>query len=295
MGTRKAYWRSGTMLAGSIGAVFLSVWSAQAADLFTKAPAWTTPTLSGQAVDGFNAKYDAFVGELAKKSIAGAKGSWSTPFAERFGFQFDASLGKYDNRSYQAAAGHFFWRDPSVGLLGLYGSFTNWDSGFGQVQVGQVAVEAAKYWGRFAVDGIAGVEFGNSATGTVGAFVNTINIDTRFFDKINLSYYVHDNIQLFVGHRYLGGKNAAALGGEWAIPLPRTTAMASMFVEGRVGEFTGVWGGLKLYLGQKDKTLIRRHREDDPIQWAPESLATMSNQQTQTPVPPPPPPSEVPG
>jgi len=29
-----------------------------------------------------------------------------------------------------------------------------------------------------------------------------------------------------------------------------------------------VWGGLRVYLGQKDKTLIRRHRED-PVETLP--------------------------
>lgn len=39
--------------------------------------------------------------------------------------------------------------------------------------------------------------------------------------------------------------------------------------EGRVGEdsYHGVWGGVRFYFGQKDKTLIRRHREDDPTNW----------------------------
>jgi hypothetical protein len=45
--------------------------------------------------------------------------------------------------------------------------------------------------------------------------------------------------------------------------------MGSLFVEARAGEnqFNGVWGGLKFYFGQKDKTLIQRHRQDDPPIW----------------------------
>jgi hypothetical protein len=45
--------------------------------------------------------------------------------------------------------------------------------------------------------------------------------------------------------------------------------MTSAFVEARTGEgqFNGVWGGLKVYFGQKDKSLMRRHREDDPPFW----------------------------
>ena len=42
--------------------------------------------------------------------------------------------------------------------------------------------------------------------------------------------------------------------------------MAALFAEGRIGEddYHGVWGGIRFYFGQKDKSLIRRHREDDP-------------------------------
>ncbi len=45
--------------------------------------------------------------------------------------------------------------------------------------------------------------------------------------------------------------------------------MASLFAEGRIGEddYHGVWGGVRFYFGQHDKTLIRRHREDDPNDW----------------------------
>ena len=50
--------------------------------------------------------------------------------------------------------------------------------------------------------------------------------------------------------------------------------MASAFVEGRIGEgdFHGVWGGLRVYFGQKDKPLIDRHRQDDPTVWGVDSL-----------------------
>jgi hypothetical protein len=45
--------------------------------------------------------------------------------------------------------------------------------------------------------------------------------------------------------------------------------MAALFAEARFGEHSdhGAWGGLRFYFGQKDKTLIRRHREDDPTNW----------------------------
>ena len=86
-----------------------------------------------------------------------------------------------------------------------------------------------------------------------------------FFDQINLKYYLSDYFDAYVGHRYLGGKNAAAFGGEFSAPLGRGV-LGSLFVEGRAGEsaFHGIWGGVKLYFGPNDKSLIARHRTQDP-------------------------------
>ena len=82
----------------------------------------------------------------------------------------------------------------------------------------------------------------------------------------------------YVGHRYLGGKHALALGTEVALGT-RDSKFATLFVEGRAGQgaFEGMWGGLRVYLG-KDKSLIRRHREDDPLPW--DTLFTILNSNT---------------
>src|SRR5581483_3621576 len=101
-----------------------------------------------------------------------------------------------------AAAAHLFWRDPSRGLLGLYGAHTYWDQ-FGGLSVSHTAVEGEAYLGRFTLQGIAGAEFGDSKT-IVGALSTTIyDGHTRFFDQINLAYYPIDQARVYVGHRYL--------------------------------------------------------------------------------------------
>ena len=56
-------------------------------------------------------------------------------------------------------------RNPSIGLLGLYADDMVWDH-FGGINASHVAVEGERYWGRWAVAGIAGVEFGNNRSGT---------------------------------------------------------------------------------------------------------------------------------
>jgi hypothetical protein len=257
------------------------------------------------AVDGFNAKWEAIGGAFDNTTYTGSKGSLSSPIARQFGVQVDALAADYGGSFLGGVGGHLFWRDPSIGLLGIYASDSYLDR-FGGLNVAHVAPEFEGYWNRWSIQGIAGIEFGNSTNAIVagtpaGGFVTT-NIATRFFDKIDLSYYLTDNLKLSIGQRYEGGLNALALSAEQAFDIGKT--MASVFVEGRVGEenFRGVWGGVRFYFGQHDKTLIRRQREDDPINWLPDVTALVSakNQVTHAPssqsppVSPPLPPSPPP-
>ena len=261
-----------TMLTGVVGGVFLSVFAANAADLGS-VPGNVPPNFAAPAVDGLNGKAEAFAGSLANRALYGVKGVASVPLAGQWGFQLDAIGGSLDQRAFGSIGGHLFWRDPKQALFGLYASHTQWNQ-VGGVHVSHVAAEAEYYWQRWTLQGIAGVEFGNMAS---NALV-TYDVQTRFFDQINLKYYVTDDWNAYIGHRYLGGRNAFALGTEYALPVGRGT-MASAFVEGRIGEsdFHGLWGGLRFYFGQKDKTLIDRHRQDDPNVWGTDSLFSIVN------------------
>ena len=288
---------STTMLTGVFGGLLLAPLAATASDIYTKAPLGPAQTFQ-PAVDGVNWKFGGLGGAFDGQTIAGGTASVSLPLGYAYGLQLDGAAGSFDGRFMGATGAHLFWRNPAQALFGVYGSFTHWDKA-GGLNAGQVAGEGELYFGRFTLQGIAGVEFGNTKSEVVGAFIDTYDIDTRFFDKINLAYYFTDDLKAFVGHRYLGGRHALALGGEWAFRVNGPT-MASLFVEGRVGEddYKGIWGGLKFYVGQKDKSLIQRQRQDDPIEWTPETLFSISNSKTTTPVPvpaaaaplPPPPP-----
>ena len=246
---------------GGLGLFAAPAWSA---DLPVKAPPRAGCV---QAVDGINGKVSALGGSFSNNSLYGGMGSLSVPLACEFGVQLDASAASFDSRFLGTVGGHLFWRDPSKGLIGVYGSYTYWDQA-GGVRAAHVGPEAEWYLGRWTLQGTAGAEFGNNVSQTVGAVIQTYDVKTRFFDQVNVAYYVLDNIKAYVGHRYLGGKHALALGGEYGIPMSHGV-MASLFAEGRVGEddFHGIWGGIRFYFGQKDKTLIRRNREDDPTDW----------------------------
>jgi hypothetical protein len=282
------------MLAGAVGGLFLTVQVARGADIDPMKPVLKAPPVLVQpAVDGFNAKWDALGGTINGRSLYGSRGSFSIPLATQWGLQIDAQAGSLERRAFGAIGGHLFWRDPMQGLIGIYANHVHWDQ-FGGVHATHVAGEGELYLGRFTIQAIVGVEFGNSVSTTqvinsvfvpgfplpnvfgTQTFTEGFDVKTRFMDQINLKYYFTDNWSGYLGHRYLGGKNALAVGSEAAIGVGRGV-MASAFIEGRIGErqFEGVWGGLRFYFGQKDKTLIRRHREDDPIIW--DSLHTILN------------------
>jgi hypothetical protein len=279
---------SSTMLSGIVGVTFLGTLNVSAAELYAKGPyASTAVPFTAPAVDGFNGKIEAFGGSTASRGLVGASGAFSIPLGNRWGLQFDATAGSYDSLFFGGIGAHLFWRDPSVGMLGLYASHTYWDK-FSGLRASHIAVEGEYYMGQWTIQGIAGFETGNSASAVVGPFIQTYDVQTRFFDKINLAYYLQPDFKLFVGHRYLGGRHAAALGGEYAFPLGGGR-MASLFAEGRIGDgdYRGIWGGLKVYFGQRDKSLVQRHRQDDPIIWMPMTLFSIINSLTTTPVTPP--------
>src|SRR5438045_5739032 len=113
---------STTMLSGIVGSVFLAHCAASAKDL-------ERPLLpaGGPAVDGFNGRFEALGGALNGNSIQGTRGAITVPLAYQWGLQVDGALGALNHSAFGSAGGHLFWRDPTKGLVGLYGSHVRWD------------------------------------------------------------------------------------------------------------------------------------------------------------------------
>jgi hypothetical protein len=260
---------------------------AKAVDAYAKAPPYTkeTPSIFAPAVDGFNAKVEGLGGYENNKPLYGSHGAFALPLGYQYGAQVDGAAGSFDGRFFGNVGGHLFWRNPTQGLLGVYTDYTHYDSRVGGVNVGRAAAEGEYYLGRWTLSAITGVEFGNSVTGIVGSEIQSYNIKTRFFDAATVAYYLNPNFQVYAGHRFQGGKHSGALGAEWGFSAGRGI-MGSLFAEGRLGSETnrGIFGGLKFYFGQHDKTLIRRHREDDPG-FVPSSINTINNSGTTSSVP----------
>ena len=242
-----------------------------AADLPAHAGQLEASTQQLPAVSARNFKLDLFGGGYENGALGGIEGALSIPLGIRFGTQIDGVGAAIDGEFFGSISDHLFWRDPSRGLLGLYGSYSHYN-GFGGLDVYHGGVEAELYLGRVTLRGLVGYEVGDAGTENVGGTPVTYDFDNRMFDKLDVIYYPRDDLQLFVGQRYTGGILAGAAGAEYLWRSEGTTA-TSTFVEGRLGQDNSkaVWAGVRLYFGESGKSLIRRHREDDPNLWEPDN------------------------
>jgi hypothetical protein len=131
---------------------------------------------------------------------------------------------------------------------------------------------------------MVGMERGNAGPATIDGVTFNYEINTRIFDKLDVIFYPTPNLQLFAGHRYTGGIHAAAAGAEYLWRSDGDMATSS-FVEGRLGEndSRAIWAGVRLYFGSGEKSLMRRHREDDPNLWEPDTHLGIGAKLNQTP------------
>ncbi len=208
------------------------------------------------AVSQLNGKVSVFGGNQEGSGQSGGMfgvvGSLSVPMGFAYGLQIDGAAGSGDGAAFYGIGGHLFWRDPARGLIGLYTSYLNWDvtsgatSGF---DIGKFGVEGAAYLGRFSLEGLAAYQFG-SASG--------------FNGKAVIAYYPIDNLRLDAGIRHVEGPGTMGLVDvEWR---PHENSGLSLFASGAFGEnsFSQVLGGARYYFGDSRKSLIDRHRQDDP-------------------------------
>jgi hypothetical protein len=79
-----------------------------------------------------------------------------------------------------------------------------------------------------------------------------------------VGFYATDNFRLTAGASSIAGFNAGHVGAEWL--LQDTGLPISLKTNAQFGEdhYYNITAGISIYFGGEDKSLIRRHREDDP-------------------------------
>jgi hypothetical protein len=209
-----------------------------------------------------NAKVSLEGGQYDDDGAALALGSYTIPLGHSFGLQADGALGNIADNMMGGGGVHLFTRDPSTYLLGVYGSYHTWDS----IDIWRLAGEFQLYLDRYSLDGLAGYE-GVRLPATNGALVLLDPNDDHFFGQVDLSFYPVPDLRLYGGYRYVNETSLAGAGIEY---LMRGVAPVSAFAKADFGDqqYNRITAGLRIYLNG-DKSLIDRHRTEDPENYTP--------------------------
>lgn len=232
-----------TLLLGAALSIFLPP-VAQAADADVPADQST----SKPAVSAFNGKVDYLGGTLDARSAHLAEGSFALPLGHSFGFQADAVGGGARGGMVKGFGGHAFWRDPDIGLVGVTASRFGLDSVFGN----RFGAEAEAYFGPVTVALNGGLQNGK--------------LQHAGWGNADLRYYPVDDLMLTGGWGIYHTEHTGHFGVEWQPGVMDFVPGLALFGDAGVGgqHYGHVLGGLRIYFGGGDKSLKRRHREDDP-------------------------------
>lgn len=213
-----------------------------------------------------SAKFSVEGGTRESEGTFLALGSYTLPVGTQLGLQMDGAVGAIDEKTMGGGGLHLFTRDPEHYLIGVYGSYHTWDS----IDIWRTAAEVELYSGRFSFTALAGYENVDVPSFSDGLAVLNAD-DGHAFANLQLAYYPVDNLKLSGGYRYVSEMSLATASAEYLIQ--GSAAPISVFAKADVGEesFDRVTGGLKVYFGaDPNKTLIQRHRTEDPQNYVPE-------------------------
>ncbi|TMJ36526.1 MAG: hypothetical protein E6G87_10030 [Alphaproteobacteria bacterium] len=241
---RKRAWLTGAALTGTL-AITAFGGSSFAADIVEPG---CTP-----AVSAVNGKLQAGVGFADAQDESGdiaweAGGSLSFPLGCMFGLQLDAGVKDQLDDTQFGGIAHLFMRDPESYLLGITGGVLDGD----HATLYPVGPEVELYLGSF----------------TLEAWGGYINIDGDDDNKdsgfviADAAFYLTDDFRVSAGGKIVDDYEGLRAGFEYqfgGMPM-------SLYTNAEVGDdnYVSIVGGLKFYFGGEDKSLIHRHREDDP-------------------------------
>ena len=211
--------------------------------------------LVAPAVSGPNGKIELALGGITDpdSAIFRAGGSVSVPVGESFGIQGDLGFQSVDGEWAAGGALHFFTRDPSSYLLGVTAGVVLADG----ATLAAVGPEAELYLDRISLEGWLGwasIDYDDAL----------LTDDDGFFAMGDLAFYPTDDWRISIGAATILGSESLKLATEYqfaglGFPLSGTGEVR--------GYDTGSWSakiGIKGYFGEPDKSLIDRHRQDDP-------------------------------
>jgi hypothetical protein len=210
---------------------------------------------AGDAVSGINGDAGVSVGSMNGDAGKNLTGSFSVPLGTNFGFQADTLYTDVSQRDFYGLGAHLFWRDSEKGLLGLTAggirendTLDSWAGG----------AEGEYYLRKFtfgAQGGIANIDY----KGGPLPFIETD--ETDYYASTKVGFYPIDNLCLSLSYTRVFDNGLVQAQAEYQTPLDGV----SLFTDLAQGDndYDHALVGLRYYFG-KQKSLILRHRQDDP-------------------------------
>lgn len=202
-----------------------------------------------QAVSGVNGKLEAaggYIEDLDKGGRFHGVGTLSFPLGCMFGAQIDVGGGDLDGTGFWGVGGHFFTRDPESYLFGIHAQYIDLDGN----DIWRVGPEAEFYLGNVTLSAYAGWESAEGLSDDVVA-------------DVEAAYYFTEDFKISGGYRRFLNIDAGAVGFEFQ---PGLGLPVSLFADAMFGsdDYTSIMGGVRIYFGGDDKSLMARQRQDDP-------------------------------
>jgi|GEM_PF-1815848 len=213
------------------------------------------------AVSSLNGKISYTGGDMNSSEGHNLEGSFSLPVSLRYGVQVDGLYSRVGGLDFYGAACHLFWRNPTVGLIGVAGGYLH-RTGVDTFQVGS---EGEFYLGSFTFGAFVGV--GNIAYDLWVPFIDTDV--TKLIGQLTINWYPLNDLRLGGIYNRTFDNDLFKANVEYQIGVPGLAITAEIAIGDHNYEHWLV--GVRYYFGAK-KALRLRHREDDPQSLMPQIL-----------------------
>jgi hypothetical protein len=196
--------------------------------------------------------YERSINEGINGGFVAGTGSFTMPLGQSFGLQLDGGIGWVDSNFYGGGGAHAFWRSPTAGLLGIWTQASTLDHAY----LARVGGRGELYLSGLTFGGYAGYQWGNRG--------DSVQVNHGVIAGIDAIGYPTENFAIKGAVGWDAGKWYGRGGLEFQPAFTNMRGL-SFFADAGGGQNRQLFalGGVRFYFGP-DKSLMRRHREDDP-------------------------------
>ncbi len=201
------------------------------------------PAAANEAVSTTNFMVDGFYGNIDGETGKGVGGLAAVPLGDSYGLQVDGLYGEVNPDDIKGAGLHTFWRKSTLGLVGLTASLAEWENS----EAIRVGAEGEYYWDQFTFGGFGGHQSGD--------------VDDSWYGGLVGRFYPLEDLMLSAAATTTDDFEVYIFGVEYQTPVPGLCVFAT--VAAGEDDYDHTLFGVQYYFGGSQKTLIRRHREDN--------------------------------